>query len=92
MIQAAQACLNAILRYLGEKFGLYGASAAQKIRTKELLCEIYDVRNGMIDLVYPFKNVCHNKGEFDAKAPESLRGSVASKSLSSTLTSREQPL
>ena len=59
---------NAILQYLGEKFGLYGASAAQKIRTEELLCEIYDVRNGMIDLVYPFKNVCRDKGEFDVKA------------------------
>ncbi|CAE7184070.1 Gstm5 [Symbiodinium pilosum] len=65
---AAQAYLNTILRYLGEKFGLCGASAAQKIRTEELLCEIYDVRNGMIDLVYPFKNVCRDKGEFDAKA------------------------
>eukprot|EP00435_Cladocopium_sp_Y103_P025734 s1142_g6.t1 len=38
------------------------------ILLKELLCEIYDVRNGMIDLVYPFKNVTRNKEEFDSNA------------------------
>jgi len=61
---------NAILSYLGDKFGLNGTTEAQKIRTQELLAEIYDVRNGMIDMVYPFKNVCRNKEEFDAKAAQ----------------------
>ena len=65
---------NAILYYLGQKFGLNGSTEAQKLRTEELLCEIYDVRNGMIDLVYPFKNVCRDEAEFKTKA-ESITGS-----------------
>jgi len=63
---------NAILSYLGDKYGMNGSTEAQKIRTQELLCEIYDVRNSMIDLVYPFKNVCRNKEEFAAKAEQTL--------------------
>ncbi|CAE7157901.1 unnamed protein product [Symbiodinium pilosum] len=59
---------NAILQYLGEKFGLNGASESQKIRTDELLCEIYDVRNKIILLSYPHHNVCRDKGEFEAMA------------------------
>jgi len=65
---------NAILYYLGGKYGLYGTTEAQKVRTEELLAEIYDVRNSMIDLVYPFKNVCRNEEEFKAKA-SSVMGS-----------------
>ena len=29
----------------------------EKLNNEQLLCEIYDVRNKMIDLVYPFKQV-----------------------------------
>ncbi|CAE7410117.1 ODA11 [Symbiodinium natans] len=59
---------NAILHYLGEKYGLNGSTDAQKLLTRELLCEIYDVRNGMIDLSYPSHNVCRDEGEYKAKA------------------------
>ncbi|CAL1155452.1 unnamed protein product [Cladocopium goreaui] len=59
---------NAIMSYLGDKFDMNGTTEAQKIRTQELLCEIYDVRNSMIDLVYPFKNVTRTKEEFDTNA------------------------
>ena len=65
---------NAILHYLGDKYGLNGSTDAQKVRTEELLAEIYDVRNGMIDLVYPFKNATRNEEEFKTKA-EALSGS-----------------
>ena len=63
---------NAILSYLGDKYGLNGSTEAQKIRTQELLCEIYDVRNSMIDMVYPFKNVCRTKEEFAAKVEQTV--------------------
>ncbi|CAE7366227.1 PGA [Symbiodinium sp. CCMP2592] len=65
---------NAILHYLGDKYGLNGSTDAQKVRTEELLAEIYDVRNGMIDLVYPFKNATRDEAEFKTKA-EGLSGS-----------------
>ena len=61
---------NAILNYLGDKYGMNGTTEVQKIRTQELLCEIYDVRNGMIYLSYPHKNAVRNQAEFDAKAKE----------------------
>ena len=59
---------NAILSYLGEKYGMNGATEEQRIRTQELLCEIYDVRNTMIYLVYPHKNVARSKEEFQTQA------------------------
>ena len=59
---------NAILHYLGEKFGLNGSTEAQKLRTAELLNEIYDVRNAMIELVYPFHESCRNEEEFQVRA------------------------
>lgn len=46
--------------YLGEKFGLYGG-----IQDLELLNEIYDLRNAVIDLVYPFRKVNRDQAEFD---------------------------
>ena len=44
---------NAILTYLGNKLRLNGGKA--RMLNEELLCEIYDVRNQIIDLSYPFK-------------------------------------
>eukprot|EP00416_Gambierdiscus_australes_P001217 CAMPEP_0171139406 /NCGR_PEP_ID=MMETSP0766_2-20121228/136832_1 /TAXON_ID=439317 /ORGANISM="Gambierdiscus australes, Strain CAWD 149" /LENGTH=244 /DNA_ID=CAMNT_0011603069 /DNA_START=27 /DNA_END=759 /DNA_ORIENTATION=- len=63
---------NAVLMYLGEKFGLDGTDKALKVRTQELLAEIFDVRNGMIDLVYPGAGVCRNQQEFESKAKATL--------------------
>lgn len=59
---------NAILVYLGDKYGLSGGDKRENMKNLELLCEIYDVRNGMIDLVYPFKQVTRSKEEFDKNA------------------------
>mmetsp|Transcript_4613 Transcript_4613/g.9345 ORF Transcript_4613/g.9345 Transcript_4613/m.9345 type:complete len:230 (+) Transcript_4613:24-713(+) len=66
---------NAVLHYLGEKLSLNGNTEAQKLRTSELLCEIYDVRNGMIDLSYPSHQVCRTEEEYRAKA-ESMVGAL----------------
>ncbi|EKX53910.1 hypothetical protein GUITHDRAFT_160740 [Guillardia theta CCMP2712] len=59
---------NSIMNYLGEKFKMCGTDEEAKLKNNQLLCEIYDVRNGMIDLVYPFKQVTRNKEEFEALA------------------------
>jgi len=52
---------TACMVYLAEKLGLYGG-----IKDLELLSEVYDLRNSVIDLVYPFKKVTRTKEEFDA--------------------------
>lgn len=52
---------TSVMVYLGEKFGLYGG-----IRDLELLTEIYDLRSTIIDLVYPFRKINRDQGEFDA--------------------------
>lgn len=59
---------NAIMVYLGDKFGMNGEDAAAKTRNLELLCEIYDVRNGIIELSYPFKQVNRTEEEFQKNA------------------------
>uniref|UniRef100_A0A7S4LNK5 glutathione transferase n=2 Tax=Oxyrrhis marina TaxID=2969 RepID=A0A7S4LNK5_OXYMA len=63
---------NAIMAYLGQKYDMEGKDARQKLRHLELLCEIYDVRNGMIELVYPFKKVNRTAEEYEAAAKEKV--------------------
>jgi len=63
---------NAVINYLGEKYGINGGDPQQKIANSQLLCEIYDVRNNMIDLVYPFKKVNRDEGEFNESAGKML--------------------
>merc|ERR1712113_528163 len=41
---------------------------------EQLLCEIYDIRNQIIDLVYPFKGVCRDKTEHDEKSKKHISG------------------
>lgn len=48
---------NAVFHYVGEKFNLNGSTPDEKMDNMQLLNEIYDVRNKMIDLVYPFRQV-----------------------------------
>jgi len=43
---------NACLVYLGEKFGLLGATASERIECEQLLCEIMDLRNAMVKEFY----------------------------------------
>jgi len=63
---------NAILNYLADKYGLNGVDQKSKIRNQELICEIYDVRNAMIDLVYPFRNVIRSQEEFEQNAAKKV--------------------
>lgn len=70
---------NAILFYLGEKFNMNGANAKEKLLNHELLAEIYDVRNGMIDLVYPFKAATRSEEEYTKNALSKLDSPVFAK-------------
>jgi glutathione S-transferase len=63
---------NAVLAYLGNKLRLGGLGYKARIKNEELLCEIYDVRNAMIDLVYPFKDVCRTEDEHKDKSGKKL--------------------
>mmetsp|Transcript_42032 Transcript_42032/g.108893 ORF Transcript_42032/g.108893 Transcript_42032/m.108893 type:complete len:250 (+) Transcript_42032:53-802(+) len=58
---------NAIFEYLGDRFGIGGETMEERRRNREMLCEIYDLRNEIIMLVYPFKAVCRDKEEFMTK-------------------------
>mmetsp|Transcript_14433 Transcript_14433/g.38284 ORF Transcript_14433/g.38284 Transcript_14433/m.38284 type:complete len:331 (+) Transcript_14433:62-1054(+) len=63
---------NAILVYLGQKLRLDGGGYKARIQNEELLCEIYDVRNQILELSYPFKEVCRTDAEHSAKAAKQL--------------------
>jgi len=66
--EAAIAQSTSCMVYVGEKFSLYGG-----IRDLELLTEIYDLRNALIDLVYPFKKVCRDQGEYEKAAEAQIQ-------------------
>jgi len=59
---------NAILVYLGDKYGMNGNDSKAKLRNMELLEEIYDVRNALVGLSYPFLNKCRSTEEFEESA------------------------
>eukprot|EP00929_Paragymnodinium_shiwhaense_P104205 TRINITY_DN6834_c0_g1_i1.p1 TRINITY_DN6834_c0_g1~~TRINITY_DN6834_c0_g1_i1.p1 ORF type:complete len:363 (+),score=141.41 TRINITY_DN6834_c0_g1_i1:91-1179(+) len=61
---------NAVLNYLGQKLRLNGRSRMESLKNDQLLCEVYDVRNNMIDLVYAFKNCTRTEDEYKKKAGE----------------------
>lgn len=63
---------NAVFMYLGDRAGLNGKSAAERLMTLQMLEEIYDLRNRVIELVYPFKEVCRDKAEHDEKMAKHL--------------------
>merc|ERR1712232_1211307 len=63
---------NAVFLYLGDRTGLNGKSAADRLLTVQMLEEIYDLRNRVIELVYPFKEVCRSQEEHDEKMGKHL--------------------
>lgn len=67
---------NAILKFLGDKFGLCGATPAEAIWCDQLCCEVMDLRNKMTDLVYPRHKSSRTKEEFDANAIAFLDTSI----------------
>eukprot|EP00992_Anisonema_acinus_P013447 TRINITY_DN8740_c0_g1_i2.p1 TRINITY_DN8740_c0_g1~~TRINITY_DN8740_c0_g1_i2.p1 ORF type:complete len:254 (+),score=66.51 TRINITY_DN8740_c0_g1_i2:59-763(+) len=52
---------NACLLYLGRKFGLNGKTDAEVIKNDQCLCQVMDLRNDLVGLVYS------GKANYDAK-------------------------
>lgn len=63
---------NAVLNYLGMRLRMSGQFMEQKLKNDQLLCEIYDTRNAMIDLVYPFRNINTTEDSFKENAAKIL--------------------
>jgi len=55
---------NAVFDYLGDRYDLSGATMEERRMCRQLLAEIYDLRNAVIELVYPFKEKCRSDDEF----------------------------
>jgi glutathione S-transferase len=70
---------NACLSYLGRRLRMNGLGYKAQLKNEELLCEVYDTRNALIELVYPFKTVCRDQKEHDEKAKKQLEGGVFGK-------------
>jgi len=68
---------NACLSYLGMRLGMSGRDPASRFNNEQLLCEVFDTRNAMIDLVYPFKKVNRDEKEFKENAPGVAEGPFA---------------
>ncbi|KAJ8602609.1 hypothetical protein CTAYLR_009538 [Chrysophaeum taylorii] len=64
---------NATMVHIGEKIGIY-----EGLRDLELLVEIFDLRNAVVDLAYPFRKVARDQAEFEVAAEAHL-GKVAPK-------------
>jgi len=65
---------NSILNYLGGRLRMSGGGYKAKMMNEQLLCEIYDTRNVMIEMAYPFKEVCKTEAEHKAKVSKVLEG------------------
>jgi len=65
---------NACLSYVGSRLRMNGGGLKARQLNEQLLCEIYDVRNNVIDMVYPFKEVCRNEQEHKEKVTKALEG------------------
>jgi len=65
---------NSVLSYLGMRLGLAGRDPTTRFKNEQLLCEIFDTRNAMIELVYPFKKVNRTEAEFKESAPNAAAG------------------
>lgn len=63
---------NACLRYVGSRLRLNGAGDKARLQNEQLLCEIYDVRNTIVQLCYPFASVCRDVAEHKAKSVKHL--------------------
>ena len=70
---------NAVLYYLGEKYGLNGRTFEQKLVNQQLLAEIYDLRNSLIELCYPSHHITRSKEEFKEKAPKHIDAALFAK-------------
>lgn len=76
---------NACLQYVGDKLRMSGAGYKQRLMNNQLLCEIYDVRNSVIDLSYKFKEVVRTDAEFKEKAGKHFEGAGSFKKFETIL-------
>merc|ERR1712083_353669 len=58
--------------YLGDRYKLSGTSMDQKRLNVQALNEAYDLRNEVIEHVYPFKDKCRDDPEFKNKFEKHL--------------------
>jgi glutathione S-transferase len=65
---------NACLQFLGKRLRMNGLGYKNQQLNEQLLCEIMDVRNAMIELVYPFKTVCRDAAEHKEKSTKAVQG------------------
>jgi len=56
---------NTIYTYLGDKLGLTPKDEATKLRDNQALMEVFDIRNALMSLVYPFHKVCRDQAEYE---------------------------
>mmetsp|Transcript_85705 Transcript_85705/g.245980 ORF Transcript_85705/g.245980 Transcript_85705/m.245980 type:complete len:319 (-) Transcript_85705:71-1027(-) len=63
---------NACLSYVGSRLRLNGGGSGARLLNEQLLCEIYDVRNIMLELSYSFKTVCRTEAEHAEKSIKHL--------------------
>ncbi|KAJ1457697.1 hypothetical protein M885DRAFT_418980, partial [Pelagophyceae sp. CCMP2097] len=70
---------NACLHYLGDKYDLNGPDEAAQLRCLQLVQEVYDLRNGMIELAYPQKKKSRDAAEFAANREVQLKSDLFAK-------------
>jgi glutathione S-transferase len=70
---------NACLSYVGSRLRLNGAGNNARLQNEQLVCEIFDIRNKMMGLSYPFAAVCRDGKEHKAKSVEHLESNPFSK-------------
>lgn len=63
---------NSCFTYLGRRLRMGGGGNKAQMMNDQLLNEVMDVRNAMIELVYPFKTVCRDEAEHKEKAKKKI--------------------
>eukprot|EP00451_Oxyrrhis_marina_P000884 CAMPEP_0204271822 /NCGR_PEP_ID=MMETSP0468-20130131/21190_1 /ASSEMBLY_ACC=CAM_ASM_000383 /TAXON_ID=2969 /ORGANISM="Oxyrrhis marina" /LENGTH=228 /DNA_ID=CAMNT_0051247577 /DNA_START=45 /DNA_END=731 /DNA_ORIENTATION=+ len=63
---------NAVFAYLAEKLDMAGKDLQTKTLHQTILCESYDVRDAMVQIIYPFKKVCRTPEEFEEQSKAQL--------------------
>jgi len=78
---------NSIYMYLGDRLGLTPKEEAARLLDNQALMECADIRNALMDLVYPFRNVCRSQEEHEVQ-----RGKVLETNLPNSYAKLEAAL
>lgn len=62
---------TAVYQYLGRCFGLAGTSEAEVVAVEQTLAQAFDLRNSLMNLVYPFSGI-KTREEYEAALPKHL--------------------